>query len=45
MARAVSVHEKGVVERFLRRDPVGHLLALADLDDGYWPYTTWYAWE
>jgi ribosomal protein S18 acetylase RimI-like enzyme len=31
------------VERFCRRNPSLHLYALGDLDDFFWPHTTWYA--
>lgn len=43
MAQVVSVHTKEEVERFCRRNPYLHLYALGDLDDFFWPLTTWYA--
>jgi len=41
----VCLHERERIEAFLRRDPWRHLYALGDLDDFFWPYTTWYALE
>src|SRR5436190_20994922 len=43
MADAVCLHSKDEVEGFCRRNPTLHLYALGDLDDFFWPYTTWYA--
>src|SRR5512146_1952453 len=37
------LHDRRVIEAFLRRDPYLHLYALGDLDDFFWPYTTWFA--
>lgn len=37
-----SVHDRGVLAKLLRRDPQLHAYALGDLDDFFWPYTTWY---
>ena len=45
MAKAIYVHDKARIERFLRRDPILHLFGLGDLDNFYWPYTSWYALE
>ncbi|MBN1484350.1 MAG: GNAT family N-acetyltransferase [Chloroflexia bacterium] len=39
----VCLHDKGEIEAFLRRNPRLHVYALGDLDDFFWPYTTWYA--
>ncbi|MDM7917521.1 MAG: GNAT family N-acetyltransferase [Candidatus Eisenbacteria bacterium] len=39
--RIVSLHDRGRIERFLRRDPGLHLYALGDLDDFFWPSTVW----
>lgn len=41
----VCLHAREEIERFLRRDPYLHLYALGDLDDFFWPYTTWYGWS
>jgi GNAT superfamily N-acetyltransferase len=43
VADVVCLHTKGEVERFCRRNPYLHLYALGDLDDFFWPHTTWYA--
>jgi ribosomal protein S18 acetylase RimI-like enzyme len=39
----VCLHSKDEVEGFCRRNPFLHLYALGDLDDFFWPHTTWYA--
>jgi GNAT superfamily N-acetyltransferase len=41
----IYLHDKAEVEAYLRRDPYLHLYALGDLDDFFWPYTTWLAWR
>ena len=43
MTKTIYVHDKTSIETFLRRDPILHLFGLGDLDDFYWPYTSWYA--
>jgi RimJ/RimL family protein N-acetyltransferase len=43
LADVVCLHAKDEVERFCRRNPGLHLYALGDLDDFFWPHTTWYA--
>ena len=43
--RLVSLHNKDIIERFLRQNAPIHLYELGDLDDFFWPYTTWYALE
>lgn len=43
MATVVSLHDKRAVEAFAREDPFLHLYELGDLDDFFWPHTTWYA--
>lgn len=43
MAKTIYVHDKAHIEAFLRRDPILHMFGLGDLDDFYWPYTSWYA--
>jgi ribosomal protein S18 acetylase RimI-like enzyme len=37
--------DKARIERFLRQDPEFYIYGLGDLDDFFWPYTTWYGWE
>jgi ribosomal protein S18 acetylase RimI-like enzyme len=39
----VNLHSKAEVEAFCRQNPFLHIYALGDLDDFFWPYTTWYA--
>ena len=41
----VETRDRGLIERFLRRNTAAHLYALADLDELFWPETTWYALE
>jgi ribosomal protein S18 acetylase RimI-like enzyme len=43
MADVRCLHSKDEVEGFCRRNPALHLYALGDLDDFFWPHTTWYA--
>ncbi len=38
----VRLHDKSAIEAFLRRRPFLHLYGLGDLDDRFWPATTWY---
>lgn len=38
-----TLHDRAEIEAFLRRAPARHLYELGDLDDFFWPYTTWYA--
>jgi ribosomal protein S18 acetylase RimI-like enzyme len=38
----VNLHAKDDVEAFCRNNPFLHVYALGDLDDFFWPYTTWY---
>jgi ribosomal protein S18 acetylase RimI-like enzyme len=39
----VCLHERGEIEEFLRHRPAARIYELGDLDDFFWPYTTWYA--
>jgi RimJ/RimL family protein N-acetyltransferase len=43
MTEMICLHSKGEVEAFCRKKPYLHLYALGDLDDFFWPKTTWYA--
>jgi len=38
-----ALTEKHIIEGFLRRNAALHLYELGDLDDFFFPYTTWYA--
>jgi ribosomal protein S18 acetylase RimI-like enzyme len=42
MATAISLHDRDIIAAWLRRDPLLHLYALGDLDNFFWPYTSWY---
>ena len=37
------LHDKAVIERHLRKNVYLHLYSIGDLDDFFWPYTTWFA--
>lgn len=39
---AVCLHAKDQIERVLRRNIFLHLYAIGDLDEFFWPYTSWY---
>lgn len=39
----ICLHDKAEIESFTRRHPLLHLYELGDLDDFFWPHTTWYA--
>lgn len=41
----VSLHDRERIEPVLRRNVFLHIYALGDLDDFFWPFTTWYALE
>ena len=36
-----QTRDRDAIERFLRRETGTHLYALADLDDAFWPHTSW----
>jgi RimJ/RimL family protein N-acetyltransferase len=38
-----SVHDRAELAALLRKDAALHAYELGDLDDFFWPYTTWYA--
>lgn len=40
--QAITLHNKTELATFLRQDVFLHLYSLGDLDDFFWPYTTWY---
>jgi ribosomal protein S18 acetylase RimI-like enzyme len=40
--RLVTLRDRDGIEAWLRRDPALHLYELGDLDDFFWPTTTWY---
>ena len=43
MADVVCLHAKQEVVAFCRRSPFVHLYSIGDLDDFFWPHTTWVA--
>ena len=40
--RLISLRDRDAIEARLRRDPALHLYEIGDLDDFFWPTTTWY---
>ncbi|NNG01928.1 MAG: GNAT family N-acetyltransferase [Desulfobacteraceae bacterium] len=40
---SVCLHDKATIERVLRKNVHLHIYSIGDLDDFFWPYTTWYA--
>jgi len=45
VAKVVSLHDRGSLERRLRRAAELHLYELGDLDDFFFQHTTWYAFD
>jgi len=43
IVKTIGLDDKHAIEAFLRRNPCLHLYGLGDLDDRFWPGTTWYA--
>ncbi len=41
--KTICLHDKQTIETFLRENTFHHLYPIGDLDDFFWPYTTWYA--
>jgi ribosomal protein S18 acetylase RimI-like enzyme len=39
----LSIHDKEAIRHFTDRNPLLYLFERGDLDDFFWPYTTWYA--
>jgi len=42
--RIQPLRDKGRIEAFLRQNAELHVYGLGDLDDFFWPRTTWYGW-
>jgi ribosomal protein S18 acetylase RimI-like enzyme len=40
--QAVSLHDKAAIRALLRRSPELQIYSIGDLDDFFWPYTSWY---
>jgi GNAT superfamily N-acetyltransferase len=43
--KPIQLHDKDRIEAFFRRNILLHIYSIGDLDDYFWPYTTWYALE
>jgi ribosomal protein S18 acetylase RimI-like enzyme len=43
--KAVCLHDRDEIERYLRQNTFLHIYSLGDLDDFFWQYTTWYAFK
>jgi GNAT superfamily N-acetyltransferase len=41
--QSICLHNKDEIEHTLRRDTYLHLYEIGDLDDYFWPHTTWYS--
>jgi ribosomal protein S18 acetylase RimI-like enzyme len=41
--KTICLHDKDTIETFLRGNIFLNIYSLGDLDDFFWPYTTWYA--
>lgn len=41
----IFLHDKPTIERYLLEFPQLNFYHLGDLDDFFWPYTTWYGWR
>lgn len=39
----IFLHNKTTIEAYYRQDPALYVYELGDLDDFFWPYTTWFA--
>ena len=40
---AICLHDKSGIEQVLRQNVLLHIYSIGDLDEFFWPYTTWYA--
>lgn len=45
MVNVQHLDDRARIEAFLCRNPELHIYSLGDLDDFFWPYTTWYGWQ
>jgi ribosomal protein S18 acetylase RimI-like enzyme len=41
----ICLRDKSRIEAFLRKNVYLHIYSIGDLDDFFWPDTTWYGWE
>ena len=42
MSSIIEIMDRGLIERFLRRDVELHIYELGDLDPFFWPHTRWF---
>jgi len=40
--QAISLHDKAAIRALLGRSPELHVYSIGDLDDFFWPYTSWF---
>jgi ribosomal protein S18 acetylase RimI-like enzyme len=40
-----TIRDRVGIHAFLQRNADLHIYSLGDLDDFFWPYTTWYGWQ
>jgi GNAT superfamily N-acetyltransferase len=45
VAQIEHLKDKAQIEAFLRKSAELHVYSLGDLDDFFWPQTTWYGWR
>jgi GNAT superfamily N-acetyltransferase len=43
--KCACLHDKREIERFLRNDVYLNIYSIGDLDEFFWPYTTWYGYK
>lgn len=43
MTKTICLHDKKEIESFLRKNVYLNIYCIGDMDDFFWPYTTWYA--
>ena len=43
--RCICLHDKKEIENYLRKDVFLNIYAIGDLDDFFWPNTTWYGFQ
>lgn len=41
--KTICLHDKPTIESFLCQDVYKHIYSIGNLDDFFWPHTTWYA--
>lgn len=43
--KSIFLHDRTAIEQVLRENVYLHIYSIGDLDEFFWPYTTWYAIE